>query len=125
MLQKSVKIKPDLEPSQLSLKPLHRFIADILDDHKALDIVTVDLKDKSDMADFLVIATGNSRRHVKALADHLQEQLKTHKVPLLSVEGTEECDWVLVDFGDVVVHLFVEQARTIYNLEQMWSTLKG
>lgn len=121
MLQTNVQTPPDsTEPSQQMSKPLYQQIVALLDMHKAQDIVVIDLNNKSDMADYLVVATGNGRKHVGALADHLQEKLKSQKIPLLSLEGTHDCEWVLVDFGDVVVHLFTEQSRGIYNLEQMW-----
>ena len=69
----------------------------------------------------MIIASGTSQRHVAALADHLSDKLKSIGLPPLSVEGTEYSDWVLVDAGDVIVHLFKPEARAHYNLEKMWS----
>ena len=68
----------------------------------------------------MIIASGRSQRHVSTLADHLTETLKEHASPVLSVEGKQQSDWVLVDCGDIVVHLFRPEARVFYNLEKMW-----
>lgn len=90
-----------------------------LADHKAEDLVRVDLAGKTDFADAMVIASGQSARHVGALTDHLVEALKAHGLRP-AVEGVPQCDWVLIDAGDVVVHLFRPEVRTFYNLEKMW-----
>lgn len=92
-----------------------------LDDDKAEDIVVIDLKDKGSFADYMVIASGRSDRHVGAMADHLVENMKTAGLPSVPAEGTEQCDWVLLDGGDVVVHLFRPEVRSFYNLEKLWS----
>nr|WP_299444563.1 ribosome silencing factor [uncultured Rhodospira sp.] len=90
-----------------------------LADHKAEDVVRIDLRGKSDYADAMLIASGQSARHVGALADHLVEALKAEgQRP--AVEGATQCDWVLIDAGDVVVHLFRPEVRAFYNLEKMW-----
>jgi len=90
-----------------------------LADHKAEDLVRIDLAGKTDFADAMVIATGQSARHVSALADHLVEALKGQGLRP-AVEGVPQCDWVLIDAGDVVVHLFRPEVRAFYNLEKMW-----
>ncbi|MEM9810025.1 MAG: ribosome silencing factor [Pseudomonadota bacterium] len=95
---------------------LHR-----LDEEKAEDVVTIDLKGKSDVADKLVIASGRSQRHVGALADKLARSLKEQGLGLISVEGLPTCDWVLLDAGDVIVHLFRPEVREFYNLERIWA----
>lgn len=92
-----------------------------LDDAKAEEIVTVDLAGKSSIADYLVIASGQSTRQVGALADRLVERLKGKAGGPIGVEGKAGCDWVLVDAGDVVVHIFRPETRRFYNLEKMWS----
>lgn len=91
-----------------------------LDDDKAEDIVVIDLEGKSNIADAMVIASGTSSRHVAALADHLLRKLKNDGMKSLTAEGAERGDWVLVDAGDVIVHLFRPEVRAFYNLEKMW-----
>lgn len=81
----------------------------------------IDLKGKSSMADALIVASGRSQRHVGALADHLQRALKTAGFGKAPMEGLPQCDWVLIDAGDVIVHLFRPEVRAFYNLEKIWS----
>ena len=95
-------------------------IAHWLDDAKAENIVTIDLDGKSSIGDFMVIATGRTDRHVSAIADRIQENIKKADAGRLRIEGTETCDWVLVDTGDVIVHVFRPEVREFYNLEKMW-----
>ncbi len=90
-----------------------------LEDDKAEDTVVVDLTNKSNIADFMVIASGRSQRQVGAMAEHLHEKLKK-ELGRVSVEGANRCDWVLIDGGDVIVHLFRPEVRAFYNLEKMW-----
>jgi len=94
----------------------------VLDDAKGEDIQHIDLRDRSSFADFMVIATGNSTRQVKAMADRLVQRAKTTGTRPLGVEGDREAEWVLVDLADVVVHLMTPQTRAFYNLEKLWST---
>ena len=91
-----------------------------LEDDKAEDIVVISLAEKSSIADYMVIASGHSQRQVGAMADHLRERLKTAGLKGVSVEGAERCDWVLLDAGDIIVHLFRPEVRSFYNLEKMW-----
>jgi len=91
-----------------------------LDDDKAEDIVAIDLHGKSSMADFMVIASGRSQRQLGAMADHLMVKLKEQGVPRVGIEGAGVGDWVLLDGGDIVVHLFRPEVRRFYNLEKMW-----
>lgn len=100
---------------------LESLIVDRLDDDKAQDIVCIDLKGKSSVADTLIIASGRSHRHVGALADHVVRALKDAGHGKAKVEGLPACDWVLIDCGDVVVHIFRPEVRTFYNIEKMWS----
>lgn len=91
-----------------------------LDDNKAEDVVTVDLAGKSPIADYMIVANGRSQRQVQALADHIARAVKeTAGSP--KIEGMTQGDWVLVDTGDVVVHLFRPEVREFYNLEAMWN----
>lgn len=92
-----------------------------LDDAKAEAIVTIDLDGKGAIADSMVVASGRSSRHVGAIADQLVEKLKETGHRNLRIEGVPQCDWVLVDAGDVVVHLFRPEVRSFYNLEKLWS----
>ena len=93
-----------------------------LEDDKAEDIVVIDLAGKSDIADYMVIASGRSQRQVGAMAEHLVERLKPAMPETPGVEGAQRCDWVLIDGGDVIVHLFRPEVRAFYNLEKMWGS---
>ena len=93
-----------------------------LDDAKAQQIVTIPLEDKSAVADAMVVASGTSNRHVGAIADQLVQKLKEKGWRDLRIEGMPQCDWVLVDAGDVVVHIFRPEVRSFYNLEKLWSS---
>ena len=90
-----------------------------LEDDKAEDTVVIDLTNKSNIADYMVIASGRSQRQVGAMAEHLHDKLKK-ELGRVSVEGAVRCDWVLIDGGDVIVHLFRPEVRAFYNLEKMW-----
>lgn len=92
-----------------------------LDDDKAQDVVFIDLKGKSAVADGLVVASGRSHRHVGAMADHLLRALKDEGYGRVRVEGMPHCDWVLIDTGDVIVHLFRPEVRQFYNIEKIWA----
>lgn len=92
-----------------------------LDDDKAQDIVNIDLKGKSSVADAMIVASGRSHRHVGAIADHLLRALKEAGYGKARVEGLPHCDWVLIDAGDVVVHLFRPEVRSFYNIEKIWA----
>ena len=97
-------------------------ITTTLDQEKAEDIVQISLRGRSEMADHMVIATGRSQRHVSALADHLLRKLKEGGRKNIRTEGQNTGDWVLVDAGDVVVHIFREEVRAFYSIEKMWAT---
>jgi len=100
---------------------LHEILS-LLDDAKAEDVVTIELAGKSSVADYMVIATGRSDRHVGAIADQVQKRLKEIKYATVRVEGQPANDWVLIDVGDIVVHIFRPEVREFYNLEKMWAT---
>jgi ribosome-associated protein len=103
------------------IEELETLILDSLDDDKAEDIVAIDLRGKSSVTDIMVVASGRSARHVSALADHLLRALKEAGRGSARVEGLQTCDWVLIDVGDIVIHLFRPEVRSFYNLEKMWS----
>lgn len=92
-----------------------------LDEAKAEDIKTIDLDGKSSIGDFMIIASGRSDRHVGAIADQIQTKLKEAGHARARVEGQDTCDWVLIDTGDIIVHVFRPEVREFYNLEKMWS----
>jgi ribosome-associated protein len=96
-------------------------VVEWLDEAKAEEIVTVDLAGKSSIGDYMVIASGRSDRHVGAIAEQLRKKLKDAGCPNVRVEGLEACDWVLIDSGDIIVHVFRPEVRDFYNLEKMWS----
>ncbi len=100
---------------------LERAIITKLDDDKALDMVLIDLRGKSPMSDAMIVASGRSNRHVGALADHLLRLFKEMGLGKVKVEGLPHCDWVLLDAGDVIVHLFRPEVRTFYNIEKIWA----
>ncbi len=108
------------KPPKHSPKRLLKEIEDQLAADKAEDIVVIDLEGKSSIADFMVIATGRSQRHVAATAGHLIERLKASGLKPVPNEGLRQGDWVLVDAGDVIVHIFRPEVRDFYNLEKMW-----
>ena len=96
-------------------------IEKILDDNKALNITCIDLKNKSYIADYMVIASGTSSRHLQALSEILVAQLKKLGIDDCSIEGKDSSDWKLVDTQDVIVHIFHPKKREFYDLEKMWS----
>ena len=96
-------------------------VVDALDDLKAVNTKIVDVRGLSSVMDFLVVASGNSSRHVKSLADYVVVKAKEAGCPPIGVEGENDADWVLVDLGDVVVHVMQPAARGFYDLERLWS----
>ena len=109
-----------LSPEERS-KEMLSLILQELDDDKAEEITTIDLAGKSDIADAMVIASGRSQRHVSAMADKVLRRLKETGFGAARCEGQPACDWVLIDAGDVIVHLFRPEVRSFYNLERVWS----
>jgi ribosome-associated protein len=92
-----------------------------LDEAKAEEVVAIDIKGKSSIGDYMVIASGRSDRHVGAIAEQLQHKLKDAGYGRARIEGQPQCDWVLIDAGDIIVHVFRPEVREFYNLEKMWS----
>ncbi|MDP8917252.1 MAG: ribosome silencing factor [Pseudomonadota bacterium] len=105
----------------LGAADLARLIQARLEDDKAQDVILIDLHDKSSVADAMIVASGRSHRHVGAMADHLLRALKDAGLGKARVEGLPHCDWVLIDAGDVIVHLFRPEVRSFYNIEKIWS----
>lgn len=101
-------------------KKICDIIENILSKHKAVNIVKIDMKKKSSLTDYMIICSGTSSRHLIALSNYLKEELKKVNLEILNVEGKKGGDWILVDTGDVVIHLFRNEVREYYNLEKMW-----
>lgn len=108
------QVRPDAEETL-------RLVLARLDDMKAEDTITIDLHDISTLGDYMVVACGRSNRHVGSVADRVIEDLKKAGVSDVRVEGMPHCDWVLIDAGDVIVHLFRPEVRAFYNIEKMWA----
>ena len=102
-----------------------RLVLARLADIKAEDSVTIDLTDKPSIGDYMVVTTGRSNVHVAAIADNLVKGMKAAGITGLHVEGLRQGDWVLIDAGDVIIHLFRPEVRSFYNLEKMWSMPMG
>jgi ribosome-associated protein len=107
-------------PDKLTDAELHALVLNQLDEDQAQDVVSIPLEGKSSIADFMVIASGRSTRQVAAIASKLAERLKNAGQGSPRIEGLPAADWVLIDAGDVVVHLFRPEVRSFYNLERMW-----
>ncbi len=112
------KVRPDAEE-------ILRLILARLDDMKAEDTITIDLTGKSTIADTMVVTSGRSNRHVGSVADRVIKDLADAGVPDVRVEGMPHCDWVLIDAGDVIVHVFRPEVRAFYNLEKMWASARS
>jgi len=102
---------------------LKQVVIDTLDQNKALDIISIDLKDKSSMADYMIIASGTSSRHIQALSEQVLEKFKLNGLSDSRIEGKESLEWKLVDGIDLIVHIFHPEKRKFYELEKMWSEL--
>ena len=105
------------------ISDLKSVIIDTLDLNKAQDVVTIDLKDKSSMADYMIIASGTSSRHIQSLSEQVLEKLKDNGIKNSKIEGKESSEWKLVDGIDLIVHIFNPEKRKFYELEKMWSEL--
>ena len=106
-----------------NISDLKSVVIDTLDLNKALDIVTIDLKDKSSMADYMIIASGTSSRHIQSLSEQVLEKLKDNGIKNSKIEGKESSEWKLVDGIDLIVHIFHPDKRKFYELEKIWSEL--
>ena len=102
---------------------LKKIILDTLDYNKALDIIAIDLKNKSSMADYMIVASGTSSRHIQALSEQVLEKLKTNGVKNSKIEGKDSNDWKLVDGVDLIIHIFNPEKRKFYELEKIWSEI--
>ena len=101
-------------------KALQDFVIDKIDDLKGQDIIAIDVKGKSSITDCMIICTGTSTRHVVSIADHVVQESRAAGLLPLGVEGEATADWVVVDLGDVIVHVMQEESRRLYELEKLW-----
>nr|WP_245593472.1 ribosome silencing factor [Azospirillum halopraeferens] len=99
---------------------LKALIEKSLDDDQADHIVVIDLAGKTSIADYMIVASGRNARHIAAMADRLREKVRDIGIRHVEIEGMPQCDWVLIDAGDVIVHLFRPEVRSFYNIEKMW-----
>jgi ribosome-associated protein len=113
----AIKARPDADET-LNL------ILSRLDDMKAEETVTIDLRGKSSISDYMIVTSGRANRHVGAIAENVAKGLKENGIAAPHVEGLPNCDWVLIDSGDVIVHVFRPEVREFYNLEKMWTSDK-
>jgi ribosome-associated protein len=117
--------KTSTEPAALKAQPdadkTLNLILSRLDDMKAEETVTIDLRGKSAFSDYMIVTTGRANRHVGAIAENVTKALKENGIKNIHVEGLPNCDWVLIDSGDVVVHVFRPEVREFYNLERLWT----
>lgn len=111
----------DVLPRGKTKKKLLKLVLECLADAKAEDVESIDLKGKTSITDQLVITSGRSHRHVGAIADQLSQMLRSEGYGRARVEGLPHCDWVLIDIGDLIVHIFRPEVRGFYNLEKLWS----
>ena len=105
------------------INQLREEIENILNDNKAIEVKSINLKDKTSIADFMIIASGNSSRHIQALSEILVNKLKEKGIDYCRLEGRDSNEWKLIDAKDIIIHIFHPEKRKFYNLERMWSEL--
>ncbi|HVQ83086.1 MAG: ribosome silencing factor [Pseudolabrys sp.] len=120
-LSRASRRTPETVSRHPTAKETLRSVLARLEDMKAEDSVVIDLTDKSSIGDYMVVTTGRSQRHVSAVADHLVKDIEAAGNSRVRIEGMRQGDWVLIDAGDVIVHVFRSEVRAFYNLEKMWS----
>jgi len=118
---KAIKVSAMTDNTPRTAATLHDLVLASLDDDQAMEVVSLALEGKSSIADYMIIASGRSTRQVASMAQKLSERIKHGGYGHVRIEGLPAADWVLVDAGDVVIHLFRPEVRTFYNLERMWN----
>ena len=114
-----------IDGGTIDVLKLTEFVESVLDEHSAQEMIRIDLDGKSSLADYMIVASGRSNRHVNALADYVQKGLKEFGLTKMGVEGTENNDWVLIDAGDLIIHIFRPEVREFYNIEKIWTSPAG
>jgi|TARA_B100000902_G_scaffold80799_1_gene85408 ribosome-associated protein len=104
-----------------SITNIKKNVLSALEDIKAFDILTIDIRKHASIADYIIIASANSSRQAKALADNIKIRMKKINTPLIGIEGESESEWVLVDLGDIIIHIMTPTIRVHYNLEELWT----
>ncbi len=105
----------------MQVQKLLEMIKDVLEEHKGADLTVLDVEGKTSVTDFMVLVTSTSERHGKSLANYVVEKVKEHGLLPLGVEGQQGSDWVLVDLGDIILHIMTGAAREYYDLEKLWT----
>lgn len=105
----------------MNAQELLTFVLDKMDDMKAKDILSLDVKGKSNVTEAMVVCSGTSNRHTRSIADYIVKEAKQAGLPILGIEGTGSGEWVLIDLGDVIAHIMQEESRNFYQLEKLWS----
>lgn len=108
----------------MRIDQLKTIAIEALNDLKAIDLIIIDIREVTTLADTMIICSGRSNRHVKSLAENVATSAKKHAVSYLKMEGEKEGEWVIVDLGDVIVHIMLPATRTFYNLEDLWEPIK-
>lgn len=128
-LSTSVLSQSVASPASTALRPdadaALKLILDCLDDMKAEETINIDLRGKSSIADYMIVTSGRANRHVGAIAENVVKVLNENGVKGVHLEGMPNCDWVLIDAGDIIVHVFRPEVRAFYNLEKMWAPAHG
>ena len=117
----SVAYSRSLERSEPAATKALKLVLESLEDSKAENVTSIDIQGKSALADYMVVVSGRSNRHVSAISEHLIDDLKAEGFGSPRIEGLETGDWVLIDTGDIIVHVFRPEIREFYNLEKMWA----
>jgi ribosome-associated protein len=108
----------------MQTKQLQKLVLNALADYKVLDVVNLDVRDLTDVADQMIIGTATSKRHAQSAADHLASTSKAAGVKPIGVEGVQEGEWILIDLGDILVHIMLQTTRDFYSLEKLWTSAK-
>ena len=103
-----------------SISNIKKNVLNALEDIKAFDIVSIDIRKQASIADYIIIASANSSRQAKALADNIKDRMQKINIPLIGIEGDSGSEWVLVDLGDIIIHIMTPTSRMHFNLEELW-----